>query len=231
MKSIKITFYLILFFSISGCVTFAPPPPLVTFGGPEITPKNTSEVALGVGTGVALFDKAHTGAQGWFGRYKYGLSDKFDFGIDIVGANRNDGLFLSTKLASRYQLNKKSRLELGIGVADDSDGKSLNGDIAYTMGTVKDKSWNYYSSLRLGYAKGVPPNFVVLPGQSQLGDSIPPPNTFFALLNIGAQGEISKNQKFIFEGGYGYIFPKGERRGPAFFVSVGLLFNIGKQNQ
>ena len=230
MKPTKITFLFVLIISISSCVTFAPPSPLMTYGGPEITPKSISEVALGVGTGVALFDSSHAGAQGWFGRYKHGISEKFDLGIDIAGAKRNEGLFLSTKLASRYELTKNSRLELGIGVADDSDGKSFNGDVAYTIGTTKDRSWNYYSSLRVGYAKGVASNYIVLPGQAQLNDSIPPPNTTFLLLNLGAQGKITQNQKFIFEGGYGYIFPKGEKRGPAFYVSAGLLFYIGKSN-
>jgi len=136
---------------------------------------------------------------------------------------------LSTKLASRIELNKNSRLELGIGVADDSDGKSINGDIAYTIGTIKNEHWNFYSSLRLAYAKGVASNFVVLPGQTQLNDSIPPPNTSFILINLGTQGKISDHQKIIFEGGYGYIFPKGENKGPMFFLSVGLLFNIGKE--
>jgi len=220
---------MILLMFISGCVTFAPPSPLMTFGGPETTPHKASEVALGFGTGVALFDKKHAGAQGWLGRYKYGLSEKFDLGIDMVGAKRNEGLYLSAKLASRYQLTKKSRLEIGLGVADDSDGKSINGDFAYTIGTIKNKNWNYYSSLRYGFAKGVAGNAVTLPGQTQLNDSIPPPNTSFLLINLGAQGNITKTQKFIIEGGYGYIFPDGEKNGPAFFISAGLLFFIGSE--
>lgn len=50
-----------------------------------------------------------------------------------------------------------------------------------------------------------------------------------ALLNIGTQGKISENQKIIFEAGYGYIFPEGEKSGPGFYVSTGLLFNIGNK--
>jgi len=231
MRFIASTVMLLLLGSLSSCVTFAPPPPMLTYGGPETTPKNCSETAIAVGTGAALFDRAHTGAQGWFGRYKYGISEKIDLGIDLMGAKRNEGLLLSTKITSRYQLSKHSRLELGIGVADDSAGKSLNGDVAITFGTVRDKSWNFYTSLRLGYAKGVASNFVVLPGQDRLNDSIPPPNTTIALINLGAEGKISKHQKFILEGGYGRIFPKGEISGPAFYLSVGMAFIIGEPEE
>lgn len=214
----------------SSCVTFAPPSPLLTYGGPKTTEKGLSEAAIGVGTGAALFDGAHAGAQGWLARYRYGIAEKTDFGADFSGASRNDGQYFALKLASRHQLTEKTRLELGFGAADDSDGKSLNWDVAYTIGTVKDKPWNYYTSLRLAYAKGYPGNAVRLPGQSaQSSDSIPPPNTFFALVNLGAQGEISPNQKIIFEGAYGYIFPENESKGPAFLISAGLLFTIGRK--
>jgi len=141
----------LLFFFFSGCVTIAPPGPMVTYGGPSTTQEGTSETAIAIGTGAALFDGAHTGAQGWFGRYKYGVHEKFDVGIDILGAKRNDGLSLSLKGAGRYQLTPKTRLELGIGVADDSSGKSWNGDIAFTSGTLRDKTTQHdLRSIELG---------------------------------------------------------------------------------
>lgn len=219
-----------LLISLTGCVTFAPPSPLYTYGGPKTTPFGTSEAAIGLGTGVALFEEGHAGGTGWMGRYKYGVSEKVDVGVDFSGIQRNDGGYMAGKLATRYQLTDKTRLEFAIGAADDSDGKSLNSDVAYTFGTVKDKVWNYYSSVRLAYAKGYPGNAIVLPGQQpNEADSIPPPNTFFALINIGAQGTIDDNQKIIFEGGYGYIFPNNEQAGPGFYFSIGMLFNIGKE--
>ena len=231
MKMTRLAPLLFLLICFTNCVTIAPPSPMVTYGGPKVTPKNTSETAIAFGTGAALFDGAHTGAQGWFGRYKYGINDNWDIGMDILGAKRNDGLYLSLKGATRYQLSEQSRLELGIGVADDSSGKSLNGDIAYTIGTIKDKPWNFYTSFRLGYAKGVRKNFITLSGQTTIErDSIAPPNTFIGLINVGAQGKINAHQKFIFEGGYGYIFPKGEKSGPAFYLSVGLVFKIDESN-
>ncbi|MGI9552999.1 MAG: hypothetical protein ACR2MT_17470 [Aurantibacter sp.] len=123
-----ITLISMVIMSVS-CVTIAPPSPLVTYGGPKTTPKKVSEAAVAVGTAVALFDGAHAGAWGWFGRYKYGISEKVDLGIDFSGASRNDGGYIGAKLASRYQLTDRSRLEFGIGAADDSDGKSLNTDL------------------------------------------------------------------------------------------------------
>ena len=230
MKAVYIVSFFIIIF-ITSCVTIAPPPPMVTYGGPKTTPESTSEMAVAVGTGVALFEGAHSGAQGYFLRYKYGLNDKFDIGMDWVGANRNDGLYLSTKLATRYQVANNHRLEFGFGVADDSDGKSINGDIAYTVGTTNNKTWNYYSSLRLGYAHGYPGNAIFGNQPTQPADTIAPPNTIFGLINLGAQAEINETQKFIFEGGYGYIFPEGTKSGPSFYVSAGLLFNVGKKKK
>ena len=220
--------YLFLALLSCSCVSFAPPSPLLTYGGPQTTPESSSEVAVGVGTAVALFEGAHSGAQGWFARYKYGLSDKFDLGMDWVGAKRNEGLLLSTKIASRYQLSENQRIELGIGVADDSDGKSINGDVAFTVGTTKNEFWNYYASLRLGYAQGYPGNAIFGNQPTLNQDTLTPPNTFIGLINIGAQANIQKHQKFIFEGGYGQILPQGNKSGPSFFLSAGLLFHIGK---
>lgn len=212
---------------LGGCVTFAPPSPMVTYGGPETTEAGKSEAVLAFGTGVALFEGAHAGAQGWFGRYKYGIGPRTDLGLDVLGANRNDGLFLSLKAAARYQLKERLRFEAGIGVADDSDGKSINGDVALTFGTVKDKNWNHYSSFRLGYAKGYPGDAIFSDSTPLPEDMIAPPDAIIGLLNIGAEGKVSDNQTFIFEGGYGYVFPEGEDRGPVFYLSAGLRFIIG----
>ncbi|MGI9552998.1 MAG: hypothetical protein ACR2MT_17465 [Aurantibacter sp.] len=81
--------------------------------------------------------------------------------------------------------------------------------------------------MRLAYVKGYAGNVLFSSQPTQPEDTIAPPDTFIGLLNLGAEGRISENQKFILEGGYGYIFPQGERRGPAFYFSAGLLFIIG----
>ena len=224
----KSSFFLLSVLFLGGCVTFAPPAPMLTYGGPKTTEAGKSEAVLAFGTGVALFEGAHTGAQGWFGRYKYGIGEKTDLGLDILGAKRNEGLYLSIKAATRYQLKDRIRIEIGAGVADDSDGKSINGDAALTIGTIKDKDWNYYSSVRLGYAKGYRGDAIFADQTPLAEDMIAPPDATIGLLNLGAEGRISENQSFVFEGGYGYVFPEGEDRGPVFYVSAGLRFLIGR---
>ncbi len=232
MLNNRLSLILLTLLLVTGCVTIAPPSPLLTYGGPKITPEGESEAGVAVGTGVALFDGAHSGANGWFARYKYGIGKKWDLGVDFSGASRNDGQYLGGKIASRYQLSHETRLELAVGAADDSSGKSLNTDVAITIGTTKDRTWNYYTSLRFAYANGYAGNVLTLPGQTQGTDSIPPPNTSFLMLNVGTQGEITHNQRIIFEGGYGYIFPQGVDEGPGFYLTAGLLFNLnsGKDN-
>jgi hypothetical protein len=215
---------LVLATILHGCVVFAPPSPLVTYGGPQTTPEQQSEVALGIGSGAARFEDAHAGGLGYMLRYKYGISQKFDVGIDAIGVVRSDKGAFTGKAVGRYQVADHWRLEGGIGLADDSDGKSINGDAAITWGTLpKTSPWNFYSSFRIGGAKGYP-------GDLKNGtDEDAPPDTWISLLNIGTQGKLSENQRFIFEGGYGYVFPQGENAGTLVYVSGGLLFYIGRE--
>lgn len=210
---------LVLGQTLAGCVSFAPPSPLMTFGGPKTVEKSESEVGLGVGTGFVLFPGAHAGGQGWFGRYKYGFTQDFDFGIDAAGIVRNDKGTLTAKLSGRYQLADRIRLETGLGMGDDSDGKSVNCDIAVTGGTINGKTWNYYASARLGAAKGYPGNLF------GTGDNVPN-DALFALINLGTQANVQKNQRFIFEGGFGYVMPRGNTSGPLIYLSCGLLFDL-----
>ncbi len=214
---------------ITGCVTIAPPSPMMTYGGPEITPKESSEMAIGFGSAGVRFEGAHSPALGWFGRYKYGLSNRFDIGMDVMGATKNEGQYFGLKGAVRYQLTDYSRLELGFGGADDSDGKALNGDFAFTMGTRRTEPWNFYFSLRYGYAHGFAGNAAFADNSSvSQTDTLTPPNTHFALLNFGAQSRINDNIKFIIEGGYGYVFPGKTDPGSVLFVSFGTLFTVGR---
>ena len=220
----------LLILGLSGCVTFAPPSPMMTYGGPQTTMKGTSDAAIALGTGVALFQEGHAPGQGWFGRYKYGLNNKWDLGIDAVGFSHSELFTFTTKVAVRYQLCPNFRLEGGLGAADDSNGKSINSDFGLTWGTIsKERAWNYYASLRTGYAKGFAGNSV-LNGSYSLSssDTLVPPDAIITLLNIGAQGKVNSNINFIFEGGYGFIYPQGHKHGQTFYISCGLLFNIGK---
>ena len=212
---------------LQSCVSFAPPSPMVTFGGPKTTPVRSSDVSLGVGAGTVLFDDSHTAGNGWFGRYKYGLGKKLDVGIDAMSVIYSDKRAFSAKLVSRYLLKEDIRFEGGIGFGDASNGKSLNGDIGLTCGSINEnKAWNYYFTVRMGWAKGYPGN--VFSGDKSSSDTIAPPNVFIGLFNLGTQATINKNMKFIFEGGFGYLFPDGHKPGPTFYISTGLLFNIEK---
>ncbi len=211
----------------AGCVTFAPPSPMVTFGGPETAGKGVSETALAFGTGAVLFEDAHTGGAGWFGRYKYGLGENFDLGIDALGVTYSDKTAFTAKLAGRYAIRPGIRVEAGIGAADDSNGKSLNSDIGVTVGSIgEDSPWNFYSSLRAGYAFGFAGN-AIFSTTDESTDTVPLPNTAFTMLNLGAQGKIIEGQFFIFEAGVGGVFPEGEDPGMIIYLSCGLLFKIG----
>lgn len=223
----KTLFFGLLGLTMTGCVVFAPPSPMVTYGGPETTKKGTSETVIALGTGNADFLGSHSSGTGWFGRYKYGLSNKFDIGIDAIGFKYSDKSTLTAKIAARYQLQPHFRLEAGIGGADDTKGKSLNCDLGLTGGTIpKDKNWNLYYTLRFGYANGFPGNVFTFDGSSE-DDTVAPLNNCLALLNIGTQGKVSDNIKFIWEAGYGYLFPEGKGTTRIVYLSCGLLFNIG----
>ena len=93
--------------------------------------------------------------------------------------------------------------------------------------------WGILESVRLSFAvagaKGYPGD-VIFADQTPLPeDQIAPPDALFSLVNLGTTGRISGNQHFFIEGGFGYIFPKGEDPGPIVYWGVGLLFNIGEK--
>ncbi|MBX2818279.1 MAG: hypothetical protein KTR29_01320 [Rhodothermaceae bacterium] len=225
------TYLCILISSIllSGCVVFAPPPPMITGGGPRTIPKNHSETAIAVGTGVTLFSGAHAGGDAWLGRWRYGLSDQFDLGADIMGARHASRGTVTLKIAGRYQASSTTRLEAAFGAADDSNGKSLHAELGFTLGRIKeDRFWNRYISFRVAGAKGYPGDVIFSDQTPDPEDKIAPPDAFISLINIGSTGRISKNQHFFIEGGYGYIFPRAQDSGPVIYWGVGLLFDIGK---
>lgn len=211
---------------LSGCVTFAAPPPLVTAGGAGTVAPQHAEVAVGVGTGVALFERAHSGGTAWMGRWRTGVTDRLDLGADMMGAAHGDTGTFNAKVAARYQLLPRARLEAGVGAADNSDGKSLSAEMALTLGSNDPaRTWNRYLSLRGAAAKGYPENVL---GLGPEGDIAPPPDALFGLVNLGTTGRISPNQRVFFEAGVGYIAPRGETPGPLIFWGVGLLADIGK---
>jgi hypothetical protein len=89
-STIKRSLTALLMIFLTGCVTFARPAPMMTFGGSQTTAKGTSDAGLALGVGAALYRDGHSGGQGWLGRYRYGLGKKWDIGIDAMGISHSD---------------------------------------------------------------------------------------------------------------------------------------------
>jgi len=206
----------------------AAPPPIATLGGPAIAAPGTSELGLGMGAGMSLFDRAHAGGTGWTGRYRHGLSDALDLGVDVIGVQHADKGTLGGKLALRWAVAPRLRLELGAGAADDSEGKSVNYDLGIVTGTRNPGApWNYYGALRIAGAHGFPGD--VCCGAGATGTSAPP-NSFLAIATLGTEARVSDNARFIFEAGAGPLWVHGrDEVGKAFYLGVGLLLNVGAQ--
>jgi hypothetical protein len=205
----------------TGCVTMAAPPPVATLGGPSVVSAGHSEVGIGVGSGASLFPGAHTGGDAWLGRWRQGLGSGFDLGLDALGARHADKGTFTFKVAGRCQLGEHTRLEAGVGGADDSDGKSLNADLALTLGTTSRRSWNFYTSLRLAAAKG-------FPGDLFGTGTTAPPDDVLGIAAVGASGRISNTGQFVAEAGIGPALVRGTRDiGVVIYVGAGLLFDVG----
>jgi hypothetical protein len=202
---------------LPGCMVMAAPPPLMTVGGPATAPAGGAEVALGAGSGASLFPGAHGTGHGWFGRYRYGLSERSDLGVDLLGA-MHDTATLTGKLALRYRLRPHWRIEGGLGVADDGHGKSANADLGLTVGSLRpERWWDYYGSLRVAGAHGYPGSLV------GSGDKAPPDDAVF-VGSAGASIRIQPNIHFVMEGGYSAIEIVGVRDiGQAVYVGTFLL--------
>jgi hypothetical protein len=212
---------------LSGCVTFAPPSPLVTFGGPTTTPRDTSEIGVAVGAGAAAFDGAQSSGNGLFVRYRHGVGEQLDLGVDALYAHYSDKGAFTVKGALRRQLDPHWRLELGLGAADSSDGKSLNTDLGITCGTRRaDSNWNYYVTLRGGWSRGYAGDATSRESDGGDDPQVPPPDSAFALVALGAQTHIGPEQRFILEVGVGDVHPNGHDDGLLVYFSAGVLFDV-----
>jgi len=212
---------------LAGCVTFAPPSPLVTLGGPATTPRGASEVGLAVGGGATRFEGAHSGGNGLFVRYKHGVSENLDLGVDTLYAHYSDKSAFTFKGAMRYQLQPDWRLEFGLGAADSSDGKSLNSDLGITWGTRReDSNWNYYATLRGGWARGYAGDAAFSDSNHNEDREVPPPDSAFGLVSLGAQARVGSNQRFVLEVGAGDVHPEHQDDGLLLYFSAGMLFDV-----
>lgn len=207
------------------CRVIAYLPPMATFGGPATVSPGSTELGLGFGAYGEILPSPciHAGGEDWFARWRRGLNNRIDLGLDFQTTNQSDGsLGGGGKFAVRYQATSGLRLEGGIGVADGGDGGDVNGDIAAVIGTHNpDHNWNYYASLRLGAARGC-----IGCGR----DLNHAPGALVPLGAIGATAGISDNARFVMEAGLGGIFAR-QYPAPAGYIhfSFGILFDVGKR--
>lgn len=185
------------------------------FGGPETAPEHGSLVGLGVGSGAELFPQGHSGGHGWIGRWRYGISEQVDAGIDVLGVQRMDRMAFMGKGAVRIRIADYARVDVGLGAVDDSFGKSIGGDLGIVIGTVDTASpWNYYCGLQTAGA-------VSVTNQDEL------PSTFYLLGIAGTAARPVPWMSLIFEGGMGPIVVDGHGDiGLGLYLGAGMLFNI-----
>jgi hypothetical protein len=212
-----------------NCDTIASPAPLATFGGPATASRGQTELGIAVGTYGELSTCAHEGASDWLVRLRRGMSDRIDLGFDAEVENDTSGSVGGTfKVAMRYRITKGLRLEGGAGAADGGfGGRSLNADVAATLGTTnQDKTWNYYTSLRLGGSRGCINLFCA--GDSGTDHS---PGALIPLGVIGTTARVADNAHFVLEAGLGNIFSREHPDGTYIHFSIGVLYDVGKRHK
>jgi hypothetical protein len=213
--------------TVPGCRDVAPTPPVLAFVGPGTTPAGANEVGIGAGAWGNLFPPpcAHETGEDWFGRWNRGLTDRLDLGVDFQGSEHSSYQTLSAMIAARYELVKNLRLEAGIGSGDDTEGKSLTGEVGATVGIPKWKpNWAPYASVRLAAAHGYA-------GRAFVNYSVPP-GALVPMASFGASARVGENMRWVFEGGAGGVV---SRQHPAIgtfvFIAVGLDFVLPKRGK
>ena len=210
--------------NVSGCVSFAPPIPLMTFGGPKTAAPGHWELGAGVGSAAFSFNNSLAGGNGYLGHWRVGLSKKIDFGFDIMGAQHSESSTFTFKPSLRFQATDHLRIETSVGAADDSQGKSIGGELGFVVGTAHNAPWNYYGALRFAGSLGFnaynhrhPP----------AGEPQPPSDAGFGLLSVGSAARLSPTSHFITEAGYGLLYIRNTNEyAQMMYIGVGVLFNI-----
>lgn len=200
---------------------------MVTFGGPADTAApGRQQVAMALGTGGVLFAETHATGHGYFARWRTGLAEGLDAGVDLIGYQRGEYGGITVKPSVRRRTTEWMRLEAGLSAADDHQGKSVGAELAAAFGPPKKdgERWRYYGALRTAGALGLNGDWRRHPlegQQERLRDA------FFLLLNAGASGRLSSSSRFIVEGGYGRTFVEGQPgAGNTIYLAFGLLGEI-----
>lgn len=218
------------------CQLRAAPPPLATFGGPATAARGHTELGVGVGTFGEGFGESCAidlvGATDWFTRWRRGVTDRTDLGFDAqISSEGNGTLTGTTKVAARLLAARGLRLEGGIGAADSGDGRSVNGDLAAVIGTIKDAAniWNYYASLRLAASHGCF-NLLCLGGQGTPGSRAP--GAVIPLGEIGSTARVSNTARFVMEAGLGEIYSRQQpHNGLYIHFAFGVEFVVGRDRR
>jgi len=203
---------------VSACVSHAVPPPLLTFGGPQTAPSGGSLVGLGMGSGAELFPGAHAGGHAWFGRWRYGLSPSSEIGLDILAGPRGDKSFATFQAAFRHRVGERAAIGFGLGAADDSDGKSVGAVIgAEWRISRRTVPWSFYGALHGAGA------FCLTRTQNET----PRPHALYFIGALGATAQPIPWLRFIFEGGLGPVFVRGQKNiGLGIYAGCGISLDI-----
>lgn len=212
---------------LSSCTTFAALPPMATLGGPTDVPKaGESQVAGAVGYGGVGLGNDDDDGYGLLARYRYGLSDRTNIGLDALGYRHGDEGGVTAKIELGHLFNDRFRLDFGTGVADDEHGKSVNADVAAVFGlnAPEPAGWNWYAALRLAGALGYDDDFN---RDTQPGDPPRPRDSLLPMGSIGVSYLLARGMKLVIEGGYGRLFRESvDGSDDAFYVTSGILFGF-----
>jgi len=207
-----------------GCVTVAPPSPMVTMGGPETAGKGTVELAAASGAGIGVFDKAEISEHAWYGRIRQGIGPRLDLGVEALGFELEGRRTVTAKLSARYRIFHNVRIDGGLGVGDNSLGSGVNGDLGVVVGTVRpDRFADVYGALRYGFSHGIAGSVLDPEGARGLGR---PANSNTVMLCIGTQMRISPKVRLMWEFGYGRMFPRGSDPGTLAYLGCGAVVNL-----
>jgi hypothetical protein len=212
---------------IPGCKDIAPMPPVLTFGGPATVRAGSTELAIAAGAWGNLFPGPclHETGVNWFGRWRRGLTDRLDVGFDFQETEHSSNQDLSFKAAVRYKLLKDLRLEGGFGIGDDTEGKSINTDVAATLGMpFSNATWSTYAAIRLAAARGY--------SSRAFAGSNTPPGAVVPIASFGTSARVGENATWTFEGGGGGILSREHPDvGEFVYIAVGLNFTIHRKAQ
>jgi hypothetical protein len=232
-------FALFLFFGLSadlraqtneqvpGCRDVASLPPVLAFVGPATTPAGADELSIAGGAWGNLFPApcAHETGADLFGRWDRGVTDRFDLGADFQISQHSNFQTLSAQVTARYELWKNLRLEAGIGLGDDTEGKSYTGEVGATMGIrTWSRNWAPYASVRLAVAHGNA-------GRPFAGSNLPP-GALVPMASFGASARVAENMRWVLEGGGGGIVSREHLAAGTFvYMAVGLDFVLPRRKR